>query len=82
MKMLKKIGQSMFALGILFSLFAFALGEITNESPMAATILGVDGIFLTLAGIIVYLVSIVSDPSRKSKPAPVTIAPEKEKKSQ
>ena len=78
--MLEKIGKSMFALGLLFSLITFAWGVITNESPMAATILEVAGIFLMLAGIVVYLVSIVIEPSRKTQPAPVTIAQDEEKK--
>ena len=75
--MLEKIGKSMFALGLLFSLITFAWGT-TNESPMAATILEVAGIFLMLAGIVVYLVSIVMDPSRKTQSAPVMIAQDEE----
>ncbi len=57
--MLEKIGKSIFAVGILFSLLAFAWDMISNESSKAASILEVAGCILILGGIIVYIISII-----------------------
>ncbi len=53
--MLEKIGKSMFALGILFSLFVFAWDMVSNESSIAASILEVAGGILILGGLLFIL---------------------------